>query len=172
VAGELASLQLASTDDLTGISNRRGFEVLARQALAVCERTDQPAALAMIDMDGFKAINDDFGHAEGDSALVEFANIMLNTFRDSDAVARIGGDEFCILLAGVNVDQAKLAVSRLRDAVERRNGQPQSRYPLQFSAGVAIYSSDNHNNILDLLHAADAAMFADKKQKIGCRGAG
>ena len=94
VASELSAIELATMDELTQTSNRRGFDALARQALAACDRAEQPASVVLIDMNGFKGINDTYGHEEGDRALIEFASLMRRTFRESDIVARIGGDEF------------------------------------------------------------------------------
>lgn len=165
VASELASLQLASTDSLTGISNRRGFEMLAAQALAMCARSSQPAAVVMIDMDGFKAINDTFGHEEGDRALIRFSTLLVETFRDSDVVARWGGDEFCAVLTGADAQQAQIAVERLSNALERHNAEPGRLYPLQFSAGVAEYQPDRHSNVIDVIREADALMYDHKRAR-------
>ncbi len=165
VTSELASLQLASTDSLTGISNRRGFEMLAAQALAMCVRSSQPAAVVMIDMDGFKAINDTFGHEEGDRALIRFSTLLVETFRDSDVVARWGGDEFCAVLTGADAQQAQIAVSRLSNALERHNAEPGRRYLLQFSAGVAEYHPDRHSNVVDVMREADTLMYDHKRAR-------
>ena len=167
VAGELASLQLASTDSLTGISNRRGFEMLATQALAMCERSSQAAAVVMIDMDGFKAINDTFGHEEGDRALIRFSTLLVETFRDSDVIARWGGDEFCAVLTGADVQQAQTAVGRLCGALERHNAEPGRRYPLRFSAGVAEYVPERHGSVLEVMREADALMYDAKRARSG-----
>jgi diguanylate cyclase (GGDEF)-like protein len=167
VAGELASLQLASTDSLTGISNRRGFELLASQALAMCRRSGQAVSMVMIDMDGFKDINDTFGHEEGDRALIRFSTLLVETFRDSDVVARWGGDEFYALLTGADAQQAQIAVRRLGDALKRHNAEPGRRYELRFSAGVAEYVPDLHADIMDVMREADALMYERKRARSG-----
>jgi diguanylate cyclase (GGDEF)-like protein len=95
---ELASFQLAMTDDLTGLSNRRGFQVLAQRALNVCKRMGRRASLLFFDLKGFKQINDTHGHAEGDRALIGFAQVLRSALRDSDVIGRLGGDEFVALL--------------------------------------------------------------------------
>jgi len=164
VAAELASLQLASTDELTRVSNRRGFEVLARQGLAMCARNDQPAAVAMIDVDGFTSINEAFGHEEGDRALIALAELMLETFRESDVVARLGRDEFCVLLTGTTEEEGWMAVERLRVAVEERNRHADSRYRLQFSAGVVAYAPERHHSIMQVLRDADIEMVARQRR--------
>lgn len=91
VERELAAVQLATLDELTNISNRRGFMLLAQHSLKTCARQKIPAALVFLDLDKFKPINDKFGHAEGDRALITFASQMKSIFRDSDVFARVGG---------------------------------------------------------------------------------
>ena len=164
-ASELAALRLATLDELTGIANRRGFEELAKQALAFCARAKDPVAAVMIDMDGFKNINDSHGHEAGDLALKEFAALLVNTFRDSDVIARIGGDEFCVLLTGATEAQADIGVMRLRRAVERRNGEGGHDFSLAFSAGVAAYEAGHHEGLMDLVNEADSRMYVIKKDK-------
>ena len=164
VAGELASLELATTDSLTGLSNRRGFEVLSSHALAVCARNHLHASVVMIDMDGFKLINDEFGHDVGDQALVEFATLLLEGFRSSDIVARIGGDEFCALLTSAAEADAWRAVEQLRAVVDARNEVEGVNYPLEFSAGVAEYDANRHANVQDALHDADVNMYVQKRR--------
>jgi GGDEF domain-containing protein len=93
---ELAALQLVTMDALTLLSNRRGYEVLSRHALGLCRRLDKPASLLFFDLDLFKQINDRFGHAEGDRALTTFAQLLKQTFRESDVLGRLGGDEFAV----------------------------------------------------------------------------
>ena len=171
VAGELSSLRLATTDSLTGLSNRRGFRLLARQAVAFCRRNQQPVTLVLIDMDGFKAINDTLGHDVGDDALREFSQLMLDTFRDSDVVARMGGDEFGALLSGADAEQAERAVTRLREAVGARNAIPGRAYELAFSAGVAPCALEVENCVDRGMRRADERMYARKRERRASRGA-
>ena len=96
---ELAAVQLATLDDLTLLSNRRGFEALARHALNVCKRMHKPASLLFFDLNDFKQINDTLGHAEGDRALQTFADVLRTALRESDVIGRLGGDEFVVLLS-------------------------------------------------------------------------
>jgi len=167
VAGELGSLQLASTDELTGLTNRRGFEMLTEQALAICRRGGEPASLLMIDMDGFKAINDQHGHEEGDRALIEFSRLLLTVFRESDVVARLGGDEFAVLLTGTNDADSQRALARLNEAVTERNQYSDRAYPLAFSGGTTTCQTDQKNqDIAELLRQADAQMYDQKRHKL------
>lgn len=163
VAHELAALQMATIDELTGLSNLRGFQVLARQALAACRRSTRPVALLAIDLDGFKGINDTFGHAEGDAALKEFASILRAVFRESDAIARPGGDEFCVLMTGCDAHDAPIALARLRDAIASRNDTTAQRYTLAFSAGIAGCPAGAPGGLAALLHDADQRMYRAKR---------
>lgn len=167
VSAEIASLQLAMTDELTGISNRRGFDMLAVQALAMCRRNGQAATLVMIDMDEFKQINDKFGHLEGDRALQEFANLLLETFRDSDVVARLGGDEFCALLTGTNASNAETGVMRLTEATAAFNREAMLDFPLLFSAGISVCKPEAE--LADALRNADEQMYQAKLVNRGCK---
>lgn len=160
VSAEIASLQMAMTDDLTEISNRRGFDMLASQALAMCRRNGQTATLVMIDMDGFKQINDRFGHHEGDRALRSFASLLLQTFRDSDVIARFGGDEFCALLTGTNASDAQISIKRLEAAVGDFNRQSELPFSLHFSTGTVSCAVET--DLAELLRKADRQMYAAK----------
>ena len=102
VERELAAVQLATLDDLMGISNRMGFKVLAQHSLNLCIRQQFPVVLVFLDLDKFKPINDKFGHAEGDAVLISFARLMKKAFRNSDIFSRLGGDEFVILLSSAS----------------------------------------------------------------------
>lgn len=170
---ELESAQLASMDDLTMLSNRRGFSTLAQHALAVCQRQGVPVTLLFFDMDGFKAINDRFGHAEGDLALTAFAEQLRRAFRQSDLIGRLGGDEFVVLLVDACADQCDAMLDRLRQGVDAHNAQSQRGYRLDFSAGAVAFDPARHAGIADLLAQADQAMYANKQaRKAGTPPAG
>ncbi|UXC38002.1 sensor domain-containing diguanylate cyclase [Cupriavidus gilardii] len=168
---ELESAQLASMDDLTMLSNRRGFSALAQHALAVCQRQGVPVTLLFFD--GFKAINDRFGHAEGDLALTAFADQLRRAFRQSDLIGRLGGDEFVVLLVDASAEQCDAMLDRLRQGVDAHNAQSQRGYRLDFSAGAVAFDSARHAGIADLLAQADQAMYANKQaRKAGTPPAG
>ncbi|MGD0167974.1 MAG: sensor domain-containing diguanylate cyclase [Gaiellaceae bacterium] len=102
--------QLASTDDLTGLANRRQFRKALARKVAGAERHGHPLSLLLLDLDGFKAVNDTFGHKRGDHVLRAFANLLTHRARRSNLVARIGGDEFALLLTQTtNIDAHALA---------------------------------------------------------------
>lgn len=163
VERELAALRLATIDELTGLSNRRGLKMLARQALSMCKREGCPATLLVFDLDGFKAINDTLGHASGDAALASFAADLLANYRDSDVVARLGGDEFCVLLSGTSAEGALRTLDKLTERLERRSEGRDPVAHLTFSIGAAEYDPEEHSSISDLVTAADERMYRDKR---------
>lgn len=159
---EIAALQLATLDELTLISNRRGYVDLARHGLNVCHRKGMSAAVVLIDLNKFKPINDRFGHAEGDRALVVFANALRSVFRKSDTCGRIGGDEFAVFMLDADEHDVQEAIARLRDNIAQYNQTSQRGYDIEFSAGYVISQPDADEKIEDLLKQADARMYAAK----------
>jgi len=165
---EIAAVQLATLDDLTSLSNRRGFATLAQHALSVCQRLKRPACLLFFDLNGFKQINDDFGHAEGDRALSLFAGALRTGFRDSDVIGRIGGDEFSVLLTDSNSASTSAILSRLQKSIKASNFAETRGYDICYTVGCIEYEAQRHMSVLQLLADADAAMYANKKA-IGIR---
>jgi len=161
---EEALLVLSLTDDLTGLYNRRRFFVLTEQYLKVAFRTKKRLLLLFIDMDDLKWINDNHGHNEGDQALVEFANILKQSFRESDIIARIGGDEFVVLFVSTDENSERL-FARLHENLKDYNDQRSRRYPLSISVGTAEFDPESPVSIDELLSKADASMYAQKRKK-------
>ncbi len=159
---ELAAVQLATMDELTKISNRRGFMVLAQQALKMCVRYSMPASLIYLDLNGFKTINDRFGHEAGDLALISFAGMLESFFRDSDVFARIGGDEFVILLTNTTTDKAQESIERFRVVLDKCNKETAEGISLSFCEGVVACEFDKDCSIEALLAAADKLMYTKK----------
>lgn len=156
----------AITDDLTGLLNRRGFFTLAEQQRKLVNRTGRHMALIYLDIDGFKEINDRFGHAEGDRVLTDTTGIIKTTFRESDVIARIGGDEFAILLTEPSgPDVYDIIINNFRRKVEEFNSGEGREYKLSFSIGLANYEHEKKQSVDDLLRAADEAMYREKHQK-------
>ncbi|MDH3206419.1 MAG: sensor domain-containing diguanylate cyclase [Gemmatimonadota bacterium] len=165
VEREFAALRLATIDELTGLSNRRGFNMLARHALAMCERAEKQATLLVFDLDGFKLLNDTLGHAAGDIALASFAADLLAAYRESDVVARLGGDEFCVLLTGTTADAVPATLAKLAERVASRNVGREPVAQLRYSVGSAAYEPRCHLSISDLVEAADALMYGQKRSR-------
>jgi diguanylate cyclase (GGDEF)-like protein len=162
---QLRSIALAMTDELTQISNRRGLMMMARQVLSQCHRSGLPVGMVAFDLDNFKRINDTLGHDEGDRVLVDFAGCLLKTFRDADAVGRLGGDEFCAVLANADAAAAARALARLDQHVAEVNEGRDSAAQLAFSAGLAIHDGPDAADLDQLLMQADAAMYRTKQQR-------
>ncbi len=162
VEREIAALHLAAVDELTGISNRRGFELLATKVLEICKRRDLSSTVAYFDLDGLKAINDELGHNHGDQALREFATLLEGTFRASDIVARLGGDEFVVLLAGATTTAE--VVDRLSGTLDARNAESAIAYRLEASVGCATFDPQAPASLASLLREADAAMYQQKDE--------
>ena len=160
---ELAAVQLATLDDLTRISNRRGFVTLAQKSINICARQGIPASLVFFDLNGFKAVNDKFGHAEGDRALITFADHMKNTFRDSDVFARLGGDEFVVLLTNTSYELAIKAIARFRKSLEIYNKKANRGYNISFSDGIVTIDLEGNHVVDDLLNSADILMYEKKR---------
>ena len=155
----------AVRDQLTGLLNRRGFADAARQHQAVAERTGAPFLVAALDLDGFKRINDIFGHDVGDEALTEMAVVLTETFRDSDIVARFGGDEFVLLLTNTAATEVDAVRDRLQAALAAHNAEPGRDFALATSVGLAAWSPETPQSLPVLLKAADDAMYVEKRAR-------
>lgn len=162
---ELASFQLATSDELTQISNRRGFMVFAQHSLNLCARQKIPATLVFLDLDKFKSINDTFGHAEGDRALITFADQMKSSLRDSDFFARLGGDEFIVLLSNTPKQQAEETIERFRRSLKKSNQEANRGYEITFSHGIVEFNLETHPAIEELLAHGDSMMYKEKRAK-------
>ncbi len=160
---ELRASHNAEIDELTKISNRRGFIKLADKALNYCKCGNYPYSLAFIDLDKFKVINDNFGHKEGDAALITFANLMYKSFRDMDVFARIGGDEFVIFMAGSTEVVAKTALNRFATVIDEYNSNSGKDYQLAFSYGLATGNAHSGSSVEALIDEADRRMYEKKR---------
>ena len=164
---ELMAVQLATLDELTKISNRRGFIKLAKHSLDICARHRIPASLVFFDLDEFKSINDQFGHAEGDTALIAFSDELKNTFRSTDVLARLGGDEFAVLLTDTSIEPAEKTIARLRISVERYNKDSNRGYDISFSEGILSIDHEKNLSIESLLNKVDSLMYDKKHDQPG-----
>lgn len=159
VESEFEVLEWAMVDELTGLSNRRGFMLLAQHSIQMCLRQQVPSSLAFIDLDHLKAINDRFGHAEGDRALTTFAEHLTRGFRHSDLLARLGGDEFVVLLTNHSQATAETTMARLQQLLDASNEQSARSYPIEFSYGVVEFDPARHRTVDALLAEGDHVMY-------------
>lgn len=157
--------RLSLTDELTGLLNRRGFHLLAGQALKTARRVMAELSLVYIDLDGLKRVNDVHGHQAGDNMIVDTAQLLKATFRESDLIARLGGDEFTILALGGETPESMLA--RLQKAVTQFNKGSTSAYALSFSMGMVHCLPQEDKSLMELLADADALMYQQKRQRNG-----
>ena len=157
--------RMGTSDGLTRLMNRRGFLPTAQHQLEVAKRNHLPIALMFLDMDGLKQVNDTLGHAAGDRLLTEGAFVLRETFRASDLIARMGGDEFCVLFAAESYHTAKIALARLKNAVDEANGQEGRPFILSFSAGIAMFDPDDPSTLDQLMALADEQMYARKRAR-------
>jgi diguanylate cyclase (GGDEF)-like protein len=155
---------LSLRDELTGLYNLRGFQVLAEQALRLARRSQVPFSVLFIDLDNLKQINDLHGHSVGSSAITETGQLLRDTFRESDVLARIGGDEFAV--AGqFSHDSTAVATERLRETLAQRNQQPGQSATLSFSVGHVTSDVGDQDSLRELLARADGAMYEEKRRK-------
>lgn len=162
-------LSRALVDDLTGLTNRKGFLSLASHHAKLAHRTGKTFLVAFADLDRLKWINDTFGHQEGNRALVETARVLRDSFRQSDIIARYGGDEFVVLVTDASADSADTVIERVQTKVEMRNFLRGRRYELSLSIGVASSRTTHTPNIARLLAQADARMYQAKQSRRASR---
>ena len=156
---------LSLTDDLTGLYNRRGFLALAEQHLRVAKRLNNKVFMLYADLDDLKVINDTHGHRRGDLALTDVAAILKDTYRESDIVARIGGDEFVVMPVGNRDDSVSIITSRLRKSLERYNEEAGRGFSLSMSVGIAHYDPEQPCSVEELLAEGDRMMYEQKKTR-------
>lgn len=153
------------TDELTGLYNRRGFLLIAEQQLKVARRTKVELGLLFIDLDRFKQINDTLGHKAGDQTLIDVADILRTTFRDSDIIARFGGDEFNVLATDADKQGMDIIVTRLQETIVDHNQTAGRPYQISISYGVSHYDVANPVPIESLIERADQLMYEQKHMK-------
>ena len=157
--------KLSLTDELTGLYNRRGFMTLAAQQIKIATRLKRELLLISIDLDDLKVINDTLGHQEGDQVLINAATILMDTFRSSDIIARIGGDEFVALQMKNPEDSLPISIDRLQETLAKHNSSSQKTYRISLSLGTVLYNPEQPKTLEQLLSEADAKMYAQKKSK-------
>ena len=158
-------------DDLTGLYNRGGFIALVGQQFERAKRSGKESFLIFSDIDHLKPINDVLGHAIGDKVLVDIAEILKKSFRESDIIARIGGDEFVIALTDCSIERLELVTTRLRNNIEEYNRVGNNLYQVDISLGVVSYKPNNPATLEELLSQADKLMYQEKREKALASGA-
>ncbi len=153
------------TDDLVPVANRRGFNRDVERALAEVARHNLNAAVVFIDVNRMKAINDTYGHAAGDQALLHVGETLRAHLRTSDSVARIGGDEFAVLLTHVVAEEARAKARQLASAIAAKPvAHNDDSFRMSVSAGIQMLEAGQ--NAASLLSNADRAMYADKRNVV------
>ncbi|MGB5092617.1 MAG: GGDEF domain-containing protein [Parvibaculum sp.] len=153
---------LSQTDELTGLLNRRGFRQVLERNLRASARYGETGLLAYIDLDGFKSINDEYGHAAGDEILCAVSKLLQKNVRSTDYAARLGGDEFAILFVRADLLPARERAREIAKAVNKITmKRPEGKISVRASLGVATY--DGETECAALLERADRAMYLNKK---------
>lgn len=155
---------LSLRDELTGIYNRRGFNVLASQAFLLAERSGSPFSVLFMDMDGLKVVNDTQGHEVGSELLREMAATLATHFRETDVVGRLGGDEF-VVACNAGRNEMILTIDRLNGAIESWNAMTERPFKLRYSSGLVSTDHADRRTLEDLLAEADSMMYANKKAR-------
>lgn len=160
---EIELTQLANEDELTQIANRRGFKLQANECLRHCTRRELAACVVYIDVNDFKQINDKYGHAEGDRTLSIIADCMKALCRETDVVARIGGDEFAAMLANTTKEEGERVLVRFRAVLEDMCHDQMLPYEISLAFGVVEFDPDKHRNLAELMEEGDQLMYFQKK---------
>ncbi len=155
---------LSLRDALTDLYNIRGFELLAEQSLRMARRAHLPFSVLYIDLDDLKRVNDTYGHQAGSALLVETGKILKASFRETDVVGRIGGDEF-VVAGQFSESGVSLATQRIDECAARHNAETSLPYRLSLSIGSVTSESSAQQNLERLMAVADQAMYEEKRRK-------
>jgi diguanylate cyclase (GGDEF)-like protein/PAS domain S-box-containing protein len=158
-------IKLARIDSLTGCYNRGYALELLDRHLKLSQRNKSFILLAFLDIDGFKAINDTFGHDEGDKVLKEVAVLFKSILREVDIICRMGGDEFLLIFPDSSLKEVSLILSRLQTNLSQLNKTIKKDYSIKFSMGFSEYLPDKPKTLNELIHIADQRMYEEKKKK-------
>jgi diguanylate cyclase (GGDEF)-like protein len=162
VEREISLVDLALTDPLTGLANRRGLVEFGAQLVSLAHRRADPFSVLVADLDGLKQVNDAFGHHAGDRLIERAAAVLRGGLRRSDVLARVGGDEFTVLMYGTDGPGAAKVVTSLQHALDDHNQANPDVPPLAFSVGYA--TARPNDNIEGVIARADAAMYRNKRR--------
>ena len=157
--------EIAQKDELTHLFNRRGFIANAENVLEDPVNQGKVAILCYADMDNLKKVNDKYGHDDGDFSLITVAKVLIESFRESDVIGRIGGDEFVVLAvtgADCNVDKIKARINRVTKEFNDAAGKP---YPIEMSAGIHKFTIQGKIDIYEIMNIADRLLYEEKIRK-------
>lgn len=155
---ELVAIELAVLDNLTRLSNRRGFITIAQKCLDICARQEIPASLILFDINNLESINENFGHFEGDRALISFADQMRNTFRDSDVFAHMDDGKFVVLITNTSSGVMEEIILRFRRSVEQHNIKTNRGYMISFHDEIVAISPEKKYSVEMLLNRKNTLM--------------
>jgi len=159
VEAEFDAFHQSTIDELTQLPNLQGFRIIGKQIIQRCNQYDKRLLLLFFDLNRVKFINDNYGHDEGDLVLKIFSEQLLKNFRRSDAVARIGGDKFCVLCAGMSKEHIPNVIKRFQHKLL----SAQTIYPIEFSMGAILYDRFKHYSINSLIEEADEKIYEYKR---------
>ena len=162
VERELSALELATKDELTGLLNRRGFMLLAENNLKLAIRQNSVVSLFYFDLNGFKQVNDNFGHAKGDQVLVNISKALKEHLRESDAYGRLGGDEFVGLLVNSDRKNTQEILTRIQQSLKENNIVTEDPIDTSFSHGIIEFNPEVHKSLKDLINDSDRLMYLMK----------
>lgn len=160
---ELITLSLR--DELTGLLNRRGFMTLATQHMHLARRMRREFMILFADLDNMKHINDTFGHAKGDEALKRVSNVLKATFRQSDVIARVGGDEFMVLVSNTSSTNLDSILQRLHGTIQEDNAANGQSFEISLSLGIARFDPKVESTLEELIDQADRDLYRQKRDK-------
>jgi diguanylate cyclase (GGDEF)-like protein/PAS domain S-box-containing protein len=158
--------EMALTDDLTGLLNRRGFFTLGLQQMMLARRMRKSLFLLYADVNELKSTNDRYGHATGDRVLVSTAGILKATLRESDVLSRLGGDEFAVLAIRSGQGGEKALLARLQERIEAHNAGRAKRFRVSLSMGLVAFDPKKYASLEEFLAQADYTMYRQKRNKL------
>lgn len=157
--------QLALIDDLTELFNRRAFMNLAEHQMKIAKRKNINIFFVFCDLDDLKKINDNYGHSEGDFVLKEFANVLKESFRESDIIARYAGDEYIVLALDVDEEDEQLIKNRVYKNLAKKSELLKKSYEITVSLGTVLHKPKSKDTLYDIIEQVDTDMYIEKKQK-------
>ena len=170
VEEEMIKASDATTDPATGLSSRKGFVTIADHLIAMCKRCDQPATMLMFHLQGLAEIESKHGRDQSDAAAVEFAHLLMASFRNSDIVARICVDMFCVFLSGTDLDGSEPARMRLEEHLGARNREENQDFDLEIESHMIAFKEGRHADAEAMLNDAEARVIDERDAETALAG--